>query len=507
MSLVGGSNSGDWRLEIAGEKKLSRIGIIDIGSNSVRMVVFASQTSLPIPIFNEKVTCGLGRDIGKTNLLNPEGCNLALQTLERFCGMAKEMQIEILKIIATSAVREANDGKKFAKKIERSFGHKVNILTGNIEAELCAKGVLGANPRADGLLGDMGGGSLELVSLNHGSSGKNTTLPLGHLRIADAIKQSGCDANAIIDEHLKKIGWLSDCEGKDFYLVGGIWRAVARIYIQQKDYPIKIIDNLIINKRDAIAITEVISKLSRNSLKKITSVGKRRIDTLPAATLVLRRIIDKISPKRLIFSSYGIREGKFFEMAPPELMDQDPLISACEYYGFQAGRFSVSRDEVFSWVKVIFKGIEPRAKRLVEAACLLGDIGWSEHPDYRAIHSFTRVLRLPIAGITHRERVILALSIYHRYDGDRYGQEITIATKLIDQKDRDLAFMLGSVLKLAHKLSGGVPELLIQTKLVKTENGYVVDFSNKEHLFNTKYVANLLSKINRQIRSLDFFEL
>ena len=504
MSLAGGRDGVDWRLEANDDKRLSRIGIIDIGSNSVRMVVFASQTRLPIPIFNEKVTCGLGRDIGKTNQLNPEGCDLALQTLERFCGMAKEMQMDTLKIIATSAVREAHDGERFAKKIEKFFGHKVNILTGSVEAELCAKGVLGANPEADGLLGDMGGGSLELVSLNQGSTGKTTTLPLGHLRISDAVEKSGCDANTIIDEHLKKIEWLSDLDKKDFYLVGGIWRAIARIYIQQKDYPIKIIDNLIINKQDAIAITEVISKLSRNSLKKITSIGRRRIDTLPIATLVLRRIIDKISPKRLIFSSYGIREGKFFEMAPPELMDQDPLISACEYYGFQAGRFSVSRDEVFSWVKVIFKGIDPREKRLVEAACLLGDIGWSEHPDYRAVHSFTRVLRLPIAGITHRERVLLALSIYHRYDGDEYGPEITLTTNLIDHKDRDLAFILGSVLKLAHKLSGGVPGLLIQTKLVKTENGYFVDFSNKEHLFNTKYAANLVSKINRHIRSLDF---
>ena len=504
MSLVGRRDSVDWRAEAAKDKKLSRIGIIDIGSNSVRMVVFASQTRLPIPIFNEKVTCGLGRDLGKTNQLNPEGCDLAIQTLKRFCGMAKEMQIDILKIIATSAVREADDGKRFAKKIERSFGHKVNILTGSVEAELCAKGVLGANPEADGLLGDMGGGSLELVSLNQGCAGKTTTLPLGHLRISDAVKESGCDADTIIDEHLKKIGWLSDLEQKDFYLVGGIWRAIARIYIQQKDYPIKIIDNLTVNKQDAIAITEVISKLSRSSLKKITSVGRRRIDTLPIATLVLRRIIDKISPKRLIFSSYGIREGKFFEMVPRELMDQDPLISACEYYGFQAGRFSVSRDEVFSWVKVIFKDIDPREIRLIEAACLLGDIGWPEHPDYRAIHSFTRVLRLPIAGITHRERVLLALSIYHRYGGDEYGPEITITTKLIDQKDRDLALLLGLVLKLAHKLSGGVTGLLIQTKLVKTKNGYLVDFSNKEHLFNKTYVANLITKINKHIRSINF---
>ena len=233
-------------------------------------------------------------------------------------------------------------------------------------------------------------------------------------------------------------------------------------------------------------------------------MGRRRIDTLPIATLVLRRIIDKISPKRLIFSSYGIREGKFFEMLPRELMDQDPLISACEYYGFQAGRFSVSRDEVFSWVKVIFKDINPREIRLIEAACLLGDIGWPEHPDYRAMHSFTRVLRLPIAGITHRERVLLALSIYHRYGGDEYGPEITITTKLIDQKDRDLALLLGLVLKLAHKLSGGVTGLLIQTKLVKTKNGYLVDFSNKEHLFNKTYAANLITKINKHIKSIKF---
>ncbi len=505
MSLVGRRDSVDLRPKVNEGEKLSRIGIIDIGSNSVRMVVFSSQTRLPIPIFNEKVTCGLGRNIGKTNQLNPEGRDLALQSLERFCGMAKEMQIDTLKIIATSAVREAKDGKQFAQKIERSFGHKVNILTGGVEAELCAKGLLGANPEADGLLGDMGGGSLELVSLNEGKTGKTATLPLGHLRISEFVEETGGDANTIIDEHLKKIVWLSNLEKKDFYLVGGIWRSIARIYIQQKDYPIKIIDNLIINKQDAIAITEVISKLSRNSLKKITSVGRRRIDTLPIATLVLRRIIDKISPKRLIFSSYGIREGKFFEMAPPELIDQDPLINACEYYGFQAGRFAVSRDEVFSWVKVIFENIGPREKRLVEAACLLGDIGWPEHPDYRAMHSFARVLRLPIAGITHRERVLLALSIYHRYDGNEYGPEMTTAIKLIDQKDRDLAFILGLVLKLAHKLSGGVPGLLIQTKLLKTEDGYLVDFSNKEYLFNTKYVNNLVSKINTHIRSLDFY--
>ena len=177
---------------------------------------------------------------------------------------------------------------------------------------------------------------------------------------------------------------------------------------------------------------------------KISSRVSLKIISHPFCLRILKIILlDKISPKRLIFSSYGIREGKFFEMVPRELMDQDPLISACEYYGFQAGRFSVARDEVFSWVKVIFKDIDPREIRLIEAACLLGDIGWPEHPDYRAMHSFTRVLRLPIAGITHRERVLLALSIYHRYGGDEYGPEITITTKLIDQKDRDLALILG----------------------------------------------------------------
>ncbi len=451
--------------EIGTNSKDGRIGIVDIGSNTVRLVVFDAPARLPVPIFNERVACGLGKGLGQTGRLNPDGVALAMQTLGRFTNLAREMQVENFVMLATAAVRDASDGAVFTEEVERSFGFAVRVLSGDEEARLGAMGILGGSPNADGVSGDLGGGSLDLVSLELGEFGKSASLPLGHLRVAEDSGQDIKKAKMLIKEHFDACPWLVSTPGRTLYAVGGAWRAIARLYIEQTKYPLHVLDNFTIEVKEARSFTDIIGGLSRKSLDHMGGVARRRADTLPYAALVLNYFLKVTQPKQLIFSGYGLREGQFFDMLPAKMKEEDPLISACEGFAARSGRFSVHGEEIASWMGSLFAAESNNYNRLCHAAALLSDIGWSEHPDYRALHSFLRVLRLPISGVTHRQRVMLALAIFVRYNGKRKQYEVEEVRGLLGEKDQHRASVMGVALRLAHLLSGGVPGILSRTEL------------------------------------------
>jgi|AP95_1055475.scaffolds.fasta_scaffold09605_2 exopolyphosphatase/guanosine-5'-triphosphate,3'-diphosphate pyrophosphatase len=451
--------------EIGTPTKDGRIGIVDIGSNTVRLVVYDAPARLPVPIFNERVSCELGKGLGHSGRLNPEGVELAYRTLGRFTSLAREMGVENFVMLATAAVREASDGAEFTAEIERRFGYPVQVLSGSEEARLGAMGILGGSPKADGLSGDLGGGSLDLVSLDIGEFGRSATLPLGHLRVAEDSDQDTKLAKTLIAEQFDNCSWLGSTPGRTLFAVGGAWRAIARIYIEQTKYPLHVLDNFTVETSDALSLTELIGGLSPKSLEQMAGVARRRADTLPFAALVLNRLLEITQPKQLVFSGYGLREGQFFEMLPPEMKKEDPLISACEGFAVRSGRFSVHGEEIASWMAPLFKDETERYHRLCHAAALLSDIGWTEHPDYRALHAFLRVLRLPISGVTHRQRVMLALAVYVRYNGKRKQYEVQQVRDIISEKDQHRASVMGVALRLAHMLSGGVPGILPRTTL------------------------------------------
>jgi exopolyphosphatase/guanosine-5'-triphosphate,3'-diphosphate pyrophosphatase len=451
--------------QIATTLDAERIGVIDIGSNTVRLVVFDAPARLPVPIFNEGVICGLGRGLGKSGFLNSEGIALAMRALGRFTSLAREMKVKNFISFATAAVRDASDGEKFAKEVELQFGFPVQLLSGKEEARLSAVGILSGFPKADGVSGDLGGGSLDFVSLDKGVFGGSDTLPLGHLRIAE---DSGYDVNIakeLIADQFKSISWLGNTSGRTLYAIGGAWRTIARLYIEQTKYPLHVLDNFTIDVSDALSFTDLISGLSYLSLSKMGGVARRRADTLPFAAMVLNKFIGAIQPKQIIFSGYGVREGQFFEMLPAKMKKEDPLISACKGFAIRGGRFSIHGEEIKSWVSPLFSNELQNHNRLSYAASLLSDIGWTEHPDYRAMHSFLRVLRIPISGVTHRQRAMLALTVYLRYNGKLKHLEVQNVRNLLAKKDQNWANIMGMALRLAHLFSGGVPGILSTTGL------------------------------------------
>jgi exopolyphosphatase/guanosine-5'-triphosphate,3'-diphosphate pyrophosphatase len=443
-----------------------RVAVVDVGSNTVRLVVYDTPTRLPIPIFNEKAQCELARDLGKTGRLNERGVAEALRTLSRFTHLAKAMGVGHLEIVATAAVRDAADGAAFAAEAERVCGLPVHVLSGAEEARLAAVGLLNGVPGADGLLGDLGGGSLDLVSLALGEVGTFVTLPLGHLRLAEDSGGDRAEARRRVERALADVDWLSEIGGRTLYAVGGSWRALARVFIEQTHHPLHVLDNYTIGFFDALRLANLLGSLSAATLDGLSGVARRRIDGLPYAAIVLAALLEAARPARLVFSGFGMREGQMLELLPPDLRHQDPLISACEMHAERTGRFAMHGQEILDWMTPLFSAETEAERRLRLAACLLSDIGWSEHPDYRAEHAFERVLRSPFPGLTHADRARLGIAVFVRYNGDPDDPMVLPICRLLEENGLLRAQVLGLALRLAHTLSGGAPGLLAATRLV-----------------------------------------
>jgi exopolyphosphatase/guanosine-5'-triphosphate,3'-diphosphate pyrophosphatase len=385
--------------------------------------------------------------------------------LTRFTGLATAMGVGRLDMVATAAVREASDGAAFVAEVERRFGLGVRVLSGAEEARLAALGVLSGVPDADGVLGDLGGGSLDLVALEAGVCGDAATLPLGHLRVAEVSAGDPGRAGAVITEHLAGVGWLDVMAGRSLYAVGGSWRALARIFIEQIGYPLHVVDNYVIGRDEAERLAGVVAGLGPASIGKIPGIPRRRLETVPFAAAILRALIEVTAPRRLVFSGFSMREGQLLSGLPEALRRQDPLISACTGLAERTGRFSIRGEEILDWMTPLFPDETATARRLRLAACLLSDIGWTEHPDYRAQHAFHRVLRVPFAGLDHGARVLLALAVFVRYNGDIGSALVAPVRNLLDEATRARAETVGLALRLAHTLSGSAPGLLARTRL------------------------------------------
>lgn len=452
------------RHEVPG-RKIHPVGVIDIGSNSIRLVIFDALSRVSHPLFNEKVLCGLGRGLERTGALNPDGIAPALDNLARFASLTKALHIRQMRVVATAAVRDAKDGAAFVQAVRRRTGLRVEILDGNEEARLSALGVIAGMPDAHGLMGDLGGGSLELVRISKGRVGEHETLPFGPLRLRENSDKGRGKLRDMIDAGLDRIGWTAKSADHPFYAVGGAWRAIARLHMAHTNYPLHVIHGYTIKRAKAEEFLDVIAGLSRESLERFTGAARRRLDALPLAALVLERILRRAKSSMLTFSALGLREGCLFDELPARVRRLDPLLSACEEVAHGGARFPIDGGALLDWATPILKDGSPKRRRLRLAACLVSDIAWSEHPDYRAEIAFLRILRMPLTGIDHPGRAYLALTAFTRYDGQAEGNVTRPAWLLLDEDELREAYRLGLALRLAYTFCGGATAALRRTTL------------------------------------------
>ena len=443
-----------------------RVAVVDLGSNSVRLVVFEGACRNPVAIFNEKAVLRLGKGLASTGLLNAQAVDEALTVMHRYQEVARAMGAGPLGVLATAAVREAKNGPDFVADLGRRMpGAMIRVLSGVEEARLSALGVLCGIPAADGILADIGGGSLEVVRLADGHAGASQTLPLGVIRLAERAGGDPVRARAIAEAELAGVPWLAEGAGRDLYLVGGAWRALARIHMAQTGYPLNMVHHYTVGRDEARDLAGVIAGAGRRALERLPGVSRRRIDDLPFAAVTLRRILRASGARRVVFSASGLREGWFIERMPPAIRDQDPLLAAGHDFAAAMGRDSALPPALLAWTDPLFPDETVTARRLREAACWMSDIGAHDHPEFRSEQAFLRVLRQPGIGLDHHARAYLALAIATRYEADADAPFLHPARLLLDVASAHRAEVLGTALRLAYTLSAGTPDLLSGTAL------------------------------------------
>ena len=483
-----------------------RIGVIDLGSNSLRLVVFERLGAAVFPLFNEKVMCGLGRGISSTGRLNPEGVALALVNLRRFVAFARAIAVDHLAVLATAAVRDASDGEAFAAEVERQCRVQVKIIDGAEEARLSAAGVLAGIPDADGIVADLGGGSVEVVRVGPGTLsaggtgqiGEGVSLPLGPLRLAE-FGDRGKGLSETIERALAGVSVLRAAAGRKLYLVGGAARAIARLHMEHTQYPLHIIHRYTISRREAEGFLDIIGRQSRKSLERITTISRRRLDVVPLAALVLRKLITFAGPQSVVFSALGLREGYAYGLVPAEERIPDPLIAGYMVVGRRQSRFRLDGDLLQQWTSPLFGDLSEEVRRRHRAACWLSDLAWSEHPDYRAKQAFVRSLTLPFAGSTHPDRVFVATALHARYGGSAEDPVKEPTHRLLDEGAAHEARTLGLALRLAYTLCAGSIELLAELGLGRSGNTLTLDVPSESSLFVGETVQRRLDAVARSL--------
>ena len=445
------------------------IAAIDIGSNSVRLVLYRLEGRAVWTVFNEKVLAGLGRDLATTGRLSPDGVILAMTALRRFAAVLEGVRPERTLIAATAAVREAADGPEFCERVAAETGLLIRVLTGEEEAKYAAMGVLAGAPDAHGVSADMGGASLELTRLNGDGVEHGLTLPLGPFALLDP---KGFDADRLrrtIDGRLKPVA--RDFQSDTLYAVGGAWRTLAQVHMGLRDYPLRVVHQYALSADEALETARLVARQSRSGLEKMPGVSKKRAETLPYAGLVLEGLIGRLDLKRIEMSAWGVREGLVFETLDDAIRSTDPLLAGTAALGLRQGVAPALPGALEGWIADVVAALPSafgatRDGVLTAAACNLADLGARLHPDHRVELVFDQVLRAPVAGQTHAERAFLAAALNARYGGDAATPEPEAVDRLLDEDARRRARALGQAIRLACDLSGRAPQLLANARAV-----------------------------------------
>lgn len=402
-------------------RSLARVGVIDIGSNSVRFVVFDGAARSPAYYFNEKILCGLGAEFAETGRLHSQGRVRALSALTRFAVLARAMDVSPLLTVATAAVRDAEDGPEFRAEVLAKTGLEIRLLEGSEEARLSAQGVLLGWPGAEGLICDIGGSSTELAEvLGSGVVGARRTSDLGPLKLM-GIKGGKKAIHTHIKDRVAALVADFPTRPKRLFLVGGSWRAIARVDMVRRDYPLRVLHEYRMTPKAIMATIKHIGETAPDALRAETGTSAERMRLVPLASLVLKELVRQLRPEEIAISSYGLREGLLYDQMSHTLRHRDPLIEAARHGEASSARQPGFGRALYRFVEPVFSGARPDKKRLIRAACLLHDVSWRAHPDYRAQVCFDNATRANLGGLTHGERVYLGLALLHRYKPSRSG--------------------------------------------------------------------------------------
>ncbi|MEP0235284.1 Ppx/GppA phosphatase family protein [Roseibium sp.] len=482
------------------------IAVVDIGSNSVRLVVYERKARTPTMLFNEKVLAGLGRGIAASGRLSDESIEIALGAVKRFRALSDHIGVQETHVIATAAARDAENGAEFVARVEEVLGEPVRILDGNEEAFYSALGVVAGFWEPRGIVGDMGGGSLELVQLAGNKPGRGTTFPLGGLRIQEEADGKISKAQKIAEECLSEYTWPDMADGERvFYAVGGTWRSLARLHQKQKKYPLHVMHNYEIDGQEAIAFCKSLQKVNLEGVDSAEVVSKQRRALVPFGAVVLEQILRSMRADKVVLSATGVREGLLHEKLPAEIQVQDPVIEAARELSILRARSPEHAEELIAWTDGIFEALEieetGQERHLRHAACLLSDIGWRAHPDYRGEQSLNIISNAAFVGLDHAARAYLAAAVFYRHQGLNEDGLSPVVRKLSTERLSQRARILGAALRVASLLSASMPGVLPQTSVLADDEMVILRLPANLSTFEGERLRKRLGQFAKLIGS------
>lgn len=461
------------------------LSVIDIGSNSIRLVIYEGIARSPTALFNEKMLAGLGRGIVTTGKLDEEGVTRAVGEFGRFRALSEQAGSQSLHVLATAAARDAENGPDFIHRAEEILGTRIRVLTGREEAKYSAYGIMCGFHKPDGIVGDLGGGSLELVDVNGEDLGDGITLPLGGLRLQDMAKNTTADAAKIARKELERADWLAAGEGRSFYCVGGTWRNLARLHMNVTGYPLQVMHHYELGVKASATFLKRVANGDIDKMKGIENISKNRRALLPYGAIVLQEIIRVMKPARIVVSALGVREGFLYSLLPEEERGADPLISAAAELALLRSRSVTHAHELAEWTGAAFAalGIEETEEeaRYRRAACLLADIGWRAHPEYRGTQSLNIIAHASFIGVDHPGRAFLALTNLFRHEGlfdDALSPEMRM---LATPRYVERARVLGGLLRVIYLLTASMPGIIPQLTWRNREDGKLALLLPRSH--------------------------
>ena len=468
--------------------------VLDIGSNSVRLVVYERQARALTPLYNEKSSCALGRGVAATGKLAYENIDRALTAIQRFALVTKLMNVGRVHVLATSAVRDAANSKAFVEAVEETMGADVRVLSGEEEAHFAALGVIAGMPDFAGIIGDLGGGSLELSAVANGREATGQTHELGVIRLQDDSGGSVTKAATLARQRLKGSMLSEGHPSGRFCAIGGTWRSIAKMHQVQQKYPLHMVQNYVADAKSMIALCdEVVGAVAAGKpLPHGSEVSSSRRDLVPFGAAVLGEVLKAGRFQHVVFSALGVREGYLYGLLDDEQKATDPLRQAAEDVNILRSRSPAHAADLIDFSRQFLEAIgiveSDEDRRVREVVCLISDIGWRGHPDYRGEQSVDLVAYSALTGIDHPSRAFLAQVLAVRYMGLKHKSVSEELLELAGAEKTARARLIGALFRGAYPMSAAMPGVLPRASFVAHDGILTLDlpselaFLDGEHL-------------------------
>jgi exopolyphosphatase/guanosine-5'-triphosphate,3'-diphosphate pyrophosphatase len=440
------------------------IAVVDIGSNSVRLVVYEGLSRALTMLFNEKVLCGLGKGLAQTGRMDQVSVERALAALRRFRALAHQARASTIFALATAAAREAENGPDFIRQAEAILGCRVRVLSGEEEAKYSAFGIISGYSDPDGIAGDMGGGSLELIDIRGRNLGRGLTLPLGGIRLSEYARGSLSKAAEYARKHVRKAEFLELGQNRVFYAVGGTWRNLAKLHMEMRKYPIHIVQDYRLGLADAMSFLQNVIRMDGEKEPALSTISKSRRALMPYGAIAMTEVLEAMRPSHVSFSIQGVREGFLYSLLTERVRHLDPLLEAAGELAILRARSPEHARELAAWTGQMMPLFNIREteeeSRYRQAACLLADISWRAHPDYRGLQALNIISHSAFVGITHPGRAYIALANYYRFEGLADDPSTSALAAMATPRHLELAKLLGGLLRVVYLFSASMPGIV-----------------------------------------------